>query len=101
MTSLQILIGLIINKVEEVHDYTQIVFSDYTTLNIYNNYSCDSGSVLSVEGKTVKSVDEKNSRIIITLTDDSCLIIGMENHDYNGPEAIVLHREGKATVVWD
>ncbi|MBY0475581.1 MAG: hypothetical protein K2Q13_11050 [Nitrosomonas sp.] len=100
MDSLQILIGHIIKKVEEVHDYVQIVFSDGTTLSIFNNYRYDGGSILSIEGKAVKSIDKKEGNIIITLADGKCVSIGMEDDDYNGPEAIVLKREGESPIVW-
>ncbi len=51
MQMLKILIGLMIQKIEEVHDYLQLVFSDGTILNIYNDYQYDGKNVLSIEGK--------------------------------------------------
>jgi hypothetical protein len=101
MTSLQILIGLIINKIEVVHDYIQIVFSDGMILSIFNNYHYDDPSILAVEGMAVKSVDEGDSKITITLANGRYLSIGMEDDDYNGPEAMVLRREGESPVVWN
>lgn len=101
MAALQILIGLIISKIEEVHDYIQIVFSDGTTLSIFNNYYYDVGSVHAIEGKKVKSVEEAGNKIAITFEDDECLSIGMADDDYNGPEAMVLRRECEPPVVWN
>lgn len=101
MAALQILIGLIINRIEEVHDYIQLVFSDGTMLSIFNNHHYDGGSVLIVEGKKVESVDEGGSKVVITLDDGSCISIGMSDEDYNGPEAMVLIREGESPVVWN
>ena len=100
MAALQILIGLIITKIEEVHDYIQLVFSDGTTLSIFNNNHYDGGSVLIVEGKKVVSVEEGDSKVVLTLDDGSCLSIGLSDDDYNGPEAIVLRRVGEFPVVW-
>ena len=101
MAALQILIGLIIGKIEEVHDYIQVVFSDGTTLSIFNNYVCDAGSILSIEGKTVRSVEESDSSVVIYFEGGKSLSIGLNDDDYNGPEAMVLRQEGKSPVVWN
>ena len=101
MATLQILIGLIIGKIEEVHDYVQVVFSDGTALSIFNNYVYDGGSVLSIEGKTVRSVEESDSAVIISFEGGESLAIGLNDDDYNGPEAMVLRKEGKPPVVWN
>lgn len=100
MTALQILIGLTISKIEEVHDYIQLVFSDGTTLSIFNNYYYDGGSVLAIEGKKIKSVEEVGSKVVIAFEDGGCMSVGMTDDDYNGPEAMVLRREGEPPVVW-
>ena len=100
MAALQTLIGLIVSKIEEIHDYVQIVFSDGTTLNIFNNYYYDSSSVHSIEGKKVKSVEEVGNKITVTFEDSESLSIGMADDDYNGPEAMVLRRKGESPVVW-
>lgn len=101
MDALQILVGLIIGKIEKVHDYVQIVFSDGTALSIFNNYVYDGGSVFGVEGKTVRSVEESGSSIIILFESGESLSIGLDDDDYNGPEAMVLRQEGKCPVVWN
>ncbi len=100
MAALQILVGLIISKIEEIHDYIQMVFPDGTTLSIFNNYYYSGGSVHLIEGKKVKSVEEGGNNIVITFEDGEYLSIGMANDDYNGPEAMVLRREGEPPVVW-
>lgn len=101
MAALQILIGLIIGKVEEVHDYIQLVFSDGTTLNIFNNYVYDGGSILGIEGKEVKSVEESGDGILIAFDDGSSISVGLRGDDYNGPEAMMLRQEGKSPIVWN
>ncbi len=100
MSALQILIGLIIGKVEKVHDYIQIVFSDNSTLSVFNNYVYDGGSVLGTEGKTVRSVDESDNSVIILFESGESLFIGLDDDDYNGPEAMVLSRDGMHQIVW-
>lgn len=101
MKALQLLIGLLISNIEEMHDYIQVVFSDGTTLSIFNNHSYEGGSIHAVEGKKVKSVEEVDNMVIITFEDDDYLSIGMGDDDYNGPEAMVLRREGESPVVWN
>ena len=101
MAALQILIGLIISKIEEVHDYIQIVFSDGTKLSIFNNYVYDGDSVLGIEGREVKSVEEHGDGILIVLDDGRSISIGLKDDDFYGPEAMVLKQEGKSPVVWN
>ena len=101
MAALQILIGLIISKIEEVHDYIQIVFSDGTTLSIFNNYVYDDGLVLGLEGKEIKSVEESDDGVLIVFVDGTTISVGLKDEDYNGPEAMVLKQEGKSPIVWN
>lgn len=101
MKALKILIGLIVGKIEEIHDYIQIVFSDGTTLSVFNNYYYDGDSVHTIEGKKVRSIEESGEKIILLFEDDGCVSIGMGDEDYNGPEAMVLRREGESPVVWN
>lgn len=100
MTALQILIGLIISKIEKVHDYIQIVFPDGTTLSIFNNYVYDGGSVLGIEGKKIKSLEEVADSVLIVFDDGRSISVGLKDNDYNGPEVMMLRREGEPPVVW-
>lgn len=100
MTSLQILTGLIIGKIEKVHDYIQFVFSDGTTLIIFNDYVYAGDCVLSIEGNTVGSVEESASSVIIHFEGGKYLKVGLNDDDYNGPEAMVLRQVGISPVVW-
>lgn len=100
MAALQILIGLIISKIEEVHDYIQVVFSDGTTLSIFNNYVYDGELITGIEGRKVKSVEESGDRVLIIFDNSEAISIGLKDEDYNGPEAMVLNQEGKSPVVW-
>jgi len=100
MAGLQALVGLIVGKIEDMHDYIQVVFSDGTTLSIFNNYRYDGGSISGIEGKTVKSVKELDSSVVISFECGKSLLIGLNDDDYSGPEAMVLRQEGKPLVVW-
>ncbi len=101
MATLKILIGLIISKIEEVHDYIQIRFSDGTTLCIFNKYHCDDSSIHMLEGMKVKSIEEIDNKVMISFENNRFLSIGMADDDYNGPEAMVLRRNDESPVVWN
>lgn len=98
MSALSLLVGCTVSKVERVHDYLQLWFSDGSTLNIYNKYRCVV-DVSDIEKKTLESVDETPERVLLNFA-GSPLEIGLRNDDYSGPEALDLRRPGNALVVW-
>ena len=100
MTALENLTGLIVCKVEKLHDYFQIVFSDGASLSIFNKYDYDGGLVLDIEGKTLKSVVESGSSVTIFFESGESLSIGFAEDDYNGPEAMALRRGEEPPLVW-
>lgn len=99
MNVLSELIGCTVSKVELVHDYLQMIFSDSSTLNVYNKYSYD-GDVSALEGKTLLSVAEQQDELSLRFV-GSELRIGLADDDYSGPEAIEFKRPGKEPVVWN
>ncbi len=101
MSVLNILIGLVVSRIDTVHDYIQFVFSDGTMLSVLNNFVYDGESVLKTEGRKVESVDGLDKAIVIQFEGGESLRIGLTDEDYNGPEAIVLKQEGKSPVVWN
>ena len=101
MKALDILIGLTISIVEEIHDYIQIIFSDDTTMHIFNSYHYDGDTLQSVEGEKVVSVNELEDRVEIQLKNGTSISIGLKEEDYSGPEAMVLRRKGESPVVWN
>jgi hypothetical protein len=100
MTALQMLIGLLVQRIEVVQDYVQILFSDGTMLTIYNNYRYDGTSIQVINGTKVISIAESDERVAITFDDPLSLSVSLSPGDYNGPEAMVLRRKVEATVVW-
>lgn len=100
MTALDILIGLFVQRIEKVHDYVQVIFSDGTVLNIFNSYSYDGVSLLDISDVKVIKADELEEEININLENSGVLSINLKEGAYNGPEAMVLIRESKPTVVW-
>ncbi len=100
MATLQVLVGLILSKVEEIHDYVQLVFNDGTTLNIFNKYDYNNGCILDIEGKKIKYVKNSGNDILIVFEDSSSISIGLRDDDYNGPEAMELMQKGRPSVIW-
>lgn len=101
MAALHILIGLFIKHIESIHDYIQIVFADGTVLNIFNSYSYDGASLFDVSNLKVIDVSELEKVVTIKLENGSVLMIDLKEEAYNGPEAMMLIREGESPVVWN
>lgn len=100
MGSNDILSGLVVEKIETIHDYIQIVFCNGSILCVFNRYTLDVEPMDSLKGKSVNCVREYDNEIIIEFEDAGPLTIGMEDSDFNGPEALVLTRDGDPPVVW-
>ena len=98
--ALQQLIGLSVIRAEKVHDYLQLEFSNGTILSIFNNHQYGMGSLSSIQGKQLLTVDELEDRISFKFQKGD-LSVGMGDADYNGPEAMVLKREGEPFVIWN
>ncbi len=99
MNALSELIGCAVTRVERVHDYLQITFSNGSIMSIYNRYSYD-GDVSDLEGTTLISFLEEPDEVVLRFIRGS-LSIGLRSDDYAGPEAIALRRVSKETVVWN
>ena len=93
------LIGFTVTKVESIHDYLQITFSDGSIMNVYNKYSYD-GNVSDLENKTLISFSEHSDGVELRFL-GSQFEIGLRDDDYSGPEAIALRRPGKEPVIWN
>lgn len=100
MTALHILIGLFIQRIESIHDYIQVVFSDGSVLSIFNTYSYDGASLFDVSDVKVIDVSELEEIVTIKLEHGGVLLIDLKEDAYNGPEAMVLIRESEPPVVW-
>jgi len=84
------LIGLIVQSIEEVHDYLQVIFSDGTILNIYNTFRYDGDSVFELEGKGLEQVLVTDEEVVFLFRANERLVVGLKDEDYNGPEAMQL-----------
>ena len=99
MNALQILIGLSISKIEKVQDYIQIIFLDGSILSIFNSYVYDGKVLKDIEGKSIMSTEESKSFMIIHFNSGHSLSVGLNEDDFNGPEAMTLKQDGKPLVV--
>ncbi|MEI7875593.1 MAG: hypothetical protein WCK95_25945 [Alphaproteobacteria bacterium] len=99
----QTLEGRVVTEAEIVHDYVQLAFGDGIGVSIFNEMliSPRPASVGTLVGKIVALVKETESRIEINFADGSRIDIDMRPIAYRGPEALVLHRQGLPTVVWN
>ena len=74
----------------EIHDYIQLKLSNGYVLSIYNNYFISLDSLSSFIGVAVKEIDLFEDRVVIIFGNDALLNIGLNDDDYNGPEALML-----------
>ena len=70
-------------------------------LNIFNSYSYDGASLFDASDVKVIDIDEQEGVVNIKLENGGVLLIDMKEEAYNGPEAMVLIREGESPVVWN
>lgn len=102
MSALQVLEGLTVTVAEVVQDYFQLEFGSTIGLTIYNPVRIEPPTPIdALVGKKVQSMTESGKSIDIRFDDESSLTIDMQDEAYAGPEALVLHREGFPTVVWN
>lgn len=96
MNSLQELVGQVFQRLERIHDYVQVYFSDYT-LNIYNDLKWTSGPD---ESKVVVAVREDRECVEMVFSDASLLRIDLRPEAWRGPEALGLYRGRDCIMVW-
>lgn len=99
MDTSQLLVGLVVHKAEEIHDYLQVTFHKSATLNIYNRYHCEKCTIASIKGKKVVFAVDTTDAVVIDFGEGR-LFVGKSDKDYNGPETMTLLRKGAPPVVW-
>jgi len=98
---LETLGGSKISKIVQIHDYVQIYFENKSILTIFSEIFPEKNNLSMFEGKRVVSVIDEEDKAIINLENGQYISIGLRDQDYDGPEAMVLHREGENIVVWN
>jgi hypothetical protein len=71
-------------------------------LRIFNNYTligaADAGGLA---GSLLVDTSETEEHVVFSFEGGKKLSVSLEPESYNGPEAMVLNREGKPIVVWN
>src|ERR1700744_1320337 len=100
---LQILAGLMITNVVELHGYIQLHFGNDIGLSIYNEITVDPASmhVDQLIGKMVSSIAERDKAIEIIFLDETRIVVDMHRQAYRGPEALQLNQNGLPPVIWN
>jgi hypothetical protein len=101
-SQLKVLVNLRVESTAELHDYLQLFFEEGSILSIYNEFELsDSGDTNSLQGATLKKVEETQDTIALDFSNEQHLRIDLRDEAYRGPEAVVLHVPGKFIVVWN
>ena len=100
MNVLQKLVGLTLQKTEQVIDYAQLYFSDGSILNIYNRHDLVNCTLSSIQEDQLIYAVESDDKIELKFDGGGLLSVGMTDDDYNGPEAMDLNLADGNIVVW-
>lgn len=101
MSLLQQLVGSVVKEVNRIEDYLQIEFTDETVINVNNNFEFNGDNLKSIEKEELLSIFECDSRIDLHFRNDKMISVSLLEKDYNGPEAMELHRKGKPPIIWN
>ena len=101
MNVLREMIGVKIESVVFLHDYLQLVFLDGSILSVYNNYQFSEPLDCASAYDEIVDVIESTLQIQIYFKLRGVLSIGLEDDDFNGPEAIVFFKKGNPPIVWN
>lgn len=81
--ALRQLIGLNLVRLEKVHDYLQLEFSNGAILSIYNKYQPAMDSLSLIQRTQLLAVDELGDKIAFKFSKGGVLSVGMGDADYN------------------
>ncbi len=100
---LERLIGLTAVQATKLHDYLQLKFSDGTILNINNRYKLvgTSDGIECVIGKLVSGVKADERSIRIVFFGGMSLLVGLNEEDFNSPEAMEMYAAGSPPIIWN
>jgi len=102
--ALEILTGKRVVHISEYDAHIQIQFDDNSTLDVFNRFKLTiegNHDIGHLVGRIVKKFECDKRKIEIQFWPTARLVIGIENSDYNGPEALVFVPESGSTVVWN
>ena len=102
MQGLDQIIGERIEKIEAIHDYLQIWFSNGALLNVYNAFDLlgTGGLVSSLVQGVIQQIKTDDCSLMLSLVDGRALRIGLLDADFRGPEAMEYIGVDGVRVVW-
>jgi hypothetical protein len=97
-------IGSIIDRIEYVHDYISIYFSDSSILHIYNRIDLSSSLIATYVGLTLLSIEasEKSSSfksVLLIFSKNQWIRIGLCDNDYSTPESYIYRSPDMITYI--
>ncbi|MDQ3265141.1 MAG: hypothetical protein M3Y59_16035 [Myxococcota bacterium] len=103
MTPLDSLIGATVVRVEELHDYVQLLFDANRMLTIFNEMNVSDElpqSLRNLVGTHLARVEEQQAKVTFNFDNGTELSVNLSDDAYRGPEAMHLMRPGQPMVVW-
>jgi hypothetical protein len=98
---LEQLVGQHVTMSGIVQDYAQVIFEN-AGLTIYNDYAVsENKNVAELKGLILASVSENDEEVVLKFEDGTAINVNLKSDAYHCPEAMVLHRDGQPTVVWN
>jgi len=100
---LGLLVGHKIQRVEKLYDYLQLWFDNGIMLNIFNIFTMigfESDAVSLLAGCEVCAINESDEGVEFVFLGGMLLRVGLQNNDYQGPEAIEFIGKGGERVIW-
>lgn len=80
-------------------DYLQIFYEDGRILNVFNSHNLDA-DFEKMAGWTVADVSQNPNSLALVFSNGNVLTIGLQDSDYNGPEALELVLNAGSRIVW-
>ena len=75
-----------------------LVLTGNSSLNIFNKYEISSGGIEDLVGKSILSAVKIEKTFVISFEDGGFIKVGLDESDYQGPEAMVFQGSGMIQV---
>jgi hypothetical protein len=89
-----------IERMEIIHDYVQLFFTDGAILNIFNPYSIIGVRDPKIVGYGITAVKQDQEAITLFLLPEGSIKVSRLDSDYRGPEAMEYIGKDGRSVVW-
>lgn len=95
------LVGRLVSEIESDKDSVRLIFSDGAWIRIFNRLSLDGGRIEDVKSKAIMAVTQRVDVVEFDFEGGGRILVGMEESDYCGPEAMILREPDGQIVVWN